>query len=89
MQLYRKPCLIVFLSRCLNYIGSQGNERWVEALDHDFHREFSTAKTEPWVTIESGKVAGTVRSAGGKGKTTGNVTFVTVYEAGYDVRLCE
>jgi len=65
-----------------NYIG---NERWLEALDHDFHREFSTAKTEPWVTIESGKVAGTVRSAGGKGKTTGNVTFVTVYEAGHMV----
>jgi len=65
-----------------NYIG---NERWLEALEHDFHREFSVAKTEPWVTIESGKVVGTVRSAGGNGNTAGNVTFVNVYEAGHMV----
>ena len=53
----------------------QGNERWVEALDHDFHKEFIEAETEPWVTNDSEMVAGTVRSAG-------YVTFVTVYDAG-------
>src|ERR1700728_4593690 len=60
----------------------QGNERWVEALEHDFHEEFAAAKPEPWFTIESDKIAGTVRTAGGNGNTAGNVTYVTVYEAG-------
>ena len=36
----------------------------------------------PWVTTESGVLAGTVRTAGGDGETAGNVTFVTVHEAG-------
>ncbi|KAJ7655989.1 carboxypeptidase C [Mycena polygramma] len=65
-----------------NYIG---NERWVEVLDSSFQREFAAAKTVPWVTAESAKVAGTVRSAGGKGWTAGNVTFVNVFEAGHMV----
>jgi hypothetical protein len=40
------------------------------------------AKSIPWVTTESGRLAGEVRSAGGGGFTAGNVTFVSVYEAG-------
>lgn len=32
--------------------------------------------------MRSGKMAGTVRSAGGAGSGAGNVTFVTVHEAG-------
>lgn len=62
----------------------QGNERWVEQLDTVFLEEFSTAPTEQWVTLRSGKVAGTVRSAGGAGSGAGNVTFVTVYESGLE-----
>jgi cathepsin A (carboxypeptidase C) len=60
----------------------QGNERWLEALEDDFHKEFVAAKPMPWITFESGKLAGTVRTAGGGGYTAGNVTFVTVHEAG-------
>lgn len=65
-----------------NYIG---NERWVEAMQNDFQEEFVAATTEPWVTIESGRPAGSVRTAGSNGRTAGNVTFVTVYQAGHMV----
>jgi cathepsin A (carboxypeptidase C) len=61
-----------------NYIG---NERWVEALDSKFHDEFAASDAVPWVTKRSGKLAGSVRSAGG----AGNVTFVTVFDAGHMV----
>lgn len=60
-----------------------GNEAWVAKLEHKFHEEFSKTPSSPWVTLDSGKVAGEVRSAGGDGFTAGNVTFVNVYEAGY------
>ncbi|KAF7373349.1 Carboxypeptidase [Mycena sanguinolenta] len=62
-----------------------GNERWLEALDSSFQREFSKAKPIPWITAGSGKLFGTVRSAGGGGFTAGNVTFATVFEAGHMV----
>ncbi|KAG6856735.1 hypothetical protein H0H87_001335 [Tephrocybe sp. NHM501043] len=62
-----------------NFIG---NERWVEELDTKYQREFSVTKSVPWITSKSGTVAGEVRSAGGGGFTAGNVTFVTVFEAG-------
>lgn len=62
---------------------SQGNERWVEALSTDFSGEYKKAKSIPWVTNNSGKVAGEVRTAGGSGFTAGNVTFVNVYDAGW------
>lgn len=65
----------------------QGEERLVEQLETKFFEEFKSAKSRPWVTTESGKVAGEVRSAGGSGFTAGNVTFVNVYEAGYVVIL--
>jgi len=65
-----------------NYIG---NERWVEQLDTKFQKEFSAKKSVPWVTTESGKMAGMVRTAGGDGYTAGNITFVAVHEAGHMV----
>ncbi|KAF5372899.1 hypothetical protein D9758_001450 [Tetrapyrgos nigripes] len=65
-----------------NYIG---NERWVEDLDTSFKGEFATAKSNPWITKSSGRQVGEVRSAGGKGFTAGNVTFVNVYGAGHMV----
>lgn len=86
VQLYRKfhPPLLPITPTPTTILTSldQGNERWVEALEHDFHKEFLVAETLPWVTIESGRLAGTVRSAGGNGNTAGNVTFVAVHEAG-------
>lgn len=66
---------------------SQGNERWLEVLESDFLDEFTTAPTEQWITLQSGKVAGTVRSASGGGSGAGNVTFVTIHEAGSVFRL--
>lgn len=76
-----------------NYIG---NERWVEELSTSFKSEFASAPSLPFITTghkvinedrsvgsAGGKVAGSVRSAGGKGINAGNVTFVTIFEAGY------
>ncbi|KAF7976195.1 hypothetical protein HWV62_7370 [Athelia sp. TMB] len=63
-----------------NYIG---NEQWLEALEHKFDSDFAAAPTEQWITFETGREAGTVRSAGGQG--AGNVAFVTVFEAGHMV----
>ena len=57
----------------------------MELLETRFQKEFAAMKAAPWVTSESGVLAGTVRSAGGAGETAGNVTFVTVHEAGYVV----
>ena len=62
-----------------NYIG---NERWVNELNTQFLDEFQASKPLPWVTIMKGKVAGEVRTAGGDGSTSGNVTFVNVFDAG-------
>ncbi|KAF7345099.1 hypothetical protein MVEN_01673600 [Mycena venus] len=78
--------------RLLIYAGNadmvcdyMGNERWLEALDSSFQGEFAAAKPVPWITTGDGKIAGTVRSAGGQGFTAGNITFVTVFEAGHMV----
>ncbi|KAI0320056.1 serine carboxypeptidase [Amylostereum chailletii] len=65
-----------------NYLG---NERWVEQLEHKFHEEFAASKPLQWVTLDSGRVAGEVRSAGAGGFGAGNVSFVTVFEAGHMV----
>ncbi|KAJ7072804.1 carboxypeptidase C [Mycena amicta] len=65
-----------------NYIG---NERWLEVFESSFQSEYNAAKPIPWITASDGRLAGSVRSAGGKGFTAGNVTFVTVFEAGHMV----
>ncbi|KAG2356823.1 Alpha/Beta hydrolase protein [Suillus spraguei] len=75
---YRTSAFLTpFLDAVCNYMG---NERWVEQLNSVIFDEFSTASTKEWITMSSGKVAGTVRSAGGFG--AGNIAFVTVYESG-------
>ncbi|KII83244.1 hypothetical protein PLICRDRAFT_455809 [Plicaturopsis crispa FD-325 SS-3] len=86
------PELVESGIRLLVYAGNAdmmcnfiGNERWVEALDSSFHDEFVKAEHLPWVTAESGRKAGLVRSAGGGGATAGNITFVAVHEAGHMV----
>ena len=61
----------------------KGNEAWVSKLEHKFHKQFESSIPVKWTTLESGRVAGEVRAAGGDGFTAGNVTFVQVYEAGY------
>lgn len=73
---YKALYCVVSLNR------NKGNEAWLLALENDFQDEFVNSKPVPWVTMESGNVAGTVRSAGGKGFTAGNVTFVAVHDAG-------
>ncbi|KAG0698708.1 Alpha/Beta hydrolase protein [Suillus ampliporus] len=77
--------LLVYAGNADMMCNYMGNERWVEQLDTIFVDEFSTAETEQWITMRSGKVAGTVRSAGGGGAGAGNVTFVTVHDAGHMV----
>lgn len=62
-----------------NYLGQ---EKWVTDFDNTFHSEFVASIPTPWIDSETGKVAGEVRSAGGAGFTAGNLTLVTVYEAG-------
>ncbi|KAJ4486154.1 carboxypeptidase C [Lentinula aciculospora] len=86
------PDLINDGIRLLVYAGNAdmmcnfiGNERWVEELDTKFHDEFAVAQSIPWVTMKGGVLAGTVRSAGRGGFGAGNVTFVTVHEAGHMV----
>ncbi|KAJ3526965.1 hypothetical protein NMY22_g9960 [Coprinellus aureogranulatus] len=64
-----------------NYIG---NSRWVEALETKFSSEYRQSKALPWISLESGRVAGSVRSAGNSASFgAGNVTFVEVFEAGH------
>jgi cathepsin A (carboxypeptidase C) len=59
-----------------------GNERWVSKFSNVFHEEFASAESIPWTIEHNGRIAGTVRTAGGNGHTAGNVTFLTVHEAG-------
>jgi carboxypeptidase C (cathepsin A) len=66
-----------------NYMG---NHDWVEKLDgHPFVKEYANATLVPWRTHNTGKVAGMVRTAGGAGRTAGNLTYVVVHEAGHMV----
>ena len=51
-------------------------------MDSKFHDEFAASEAQPWITLSGGKIAGTVRTAGANEFTAGNVTFVTVYDAG-------
>ncbi|KAF8183774.1 serine carboxypeptidase [Mycena galopus ATCC 62051] len=77
--------LLIYAGNADMICNYMGNERWLEVLDSSFQSEFLAARPLPWVTTGSGMLAGTVRSAGGKGFTAGNVTFVTVFEAGHMV----
>ncbi|KZT00989.1 carboxypeptidase C [Laetiporus sulphureus 93-53] len=77
--------LLVYAGNADMMCNFMGNERWVEALDTKFHDEFSAKKSVPWVTTDTGAIAGMVRSAGGGGSSAGNVTFVAVHEAGHMV----
>jgi len=54
----------------------------LEKFESVFKEGFLAGKHIPWITEDSQKVAGSVRSAGGNGFTAGNVTFVIVNEAG-------
>ncbi|KAI0320054.1 Alpha/Beta hydrolase protein [Amylostereum chailletii] len=58
-----------------------GSEHWMNALEHPFHDEFVHSQAKPWV-LANGQVAGEFRSAGGEHERAGNVSFVTVYDAG-------
>ena len=55
----------------------------MEKLENKFHDEFAQSAPTAWLTLDSGRQAGLVRSAGGDGFTAGNLTFVRVFEAGY------
>ncbi|KAJ7608663.1 carboxypeptidase C [Roridomyces roridus] len=77
--------LLIYAGNADMMCNFMGNERWLDVLPSSFQSEFVDAKPIPWVTAGTGELAGSVRSAGGKGFTAGNVTFVTVYEAGHMV----
>ncbi|KAJ7637079.1 serine carboxypeptidase [Roridomyces roridus] len=70
--------LLVYAGQADMMANYMGNERWVENLDTKFKSQFAAAEALPWKLQESNKVAGKVRSAG-------NITFVTVFEAGHMV----
>ncbi|KAF9453680.1 carboxypeptidase C [Macrolepiota fuliginosa MF-IS2] len=77
--------LLVYAGNADMMCNYMGNERWVEQLETQFSQEFRSAKPVPWVTFESGRLAGESRSAGGNNLSAGNVTFVTVFDAGHMV----
>ena len=60
-----------------------GQSRWVEKLPSIFRNEYAQALTLAWRAKSSGGVVGTVRTVGGGGETAGNITFVTIHEAGH------
>lgn len=74
------------VSSCLSSVAyrvAQGNEAWLQEFESKFQEEFIFADSLPWTTLESDKLVGSVRSAtGGSKASAGNVTFVTVFEAG-------
>lgn len=59
-----------------------GNERWVSKFANVYHEELVASEEKPWVMGAPRRVAGSIRTAGGRGSTAGNVTFVNVFEAG-------
>ncbi|EKM61756.1 uncharacterized protein PHACADRAFT_248586 [Phanerochaete carnosa HHB-10118-sp] len=77
--------LLVYAGNADMVCNFMGNEAWVEEFGNKFHDEFAKSVEKPWFTLESGRQAGVVRSAGGDGFTAGNVTFVQVHEAGHMV----
>lgn len=84
VQLHRKSMRLVS-SRLASvaYRVAQGNEAWLQEFESKFQEEFLFADSLPWTTLESDKLVGSVRTAtGGSKASAGNVTFVTVFEAG-------
>ncbi|KAJ7314342.1 Alpha/Beta hydrolase protein [Mycena albidolilacea] len=69
-----------FGSRLLTFSFAQGNSRWVAELPSTHKEAFGDAPFRPWIV--SGRPAGVVRSAG---DGAGNVTYLTVFEAGHMV----
>ncbi|KAG2367171.1 Alpha/Beta hydrolase protein [Suillus spraguei] len=55
--------LLVYAGNADMMCNYMGNERWVEQLNSVFFDEFSAARPELWITMSSGEVMGTVRSA--------------------------
>jgi cathepsin A (carboxypeptidase C) len=78
-MLMRCFCWSLDADAMCNYMG---NERWVSKFANAYHEEFVASEEQPWVTRASRREAGLVRTAGGRGSTAGNVTFVNVFEAG-------
>jgi len=75
--------LLVYAGQADFACNFMGEEEWMEKLDgHSFHGEFKLASPSPWITLNSGKNAGYVRSAG---PGAGNYTYVAVFEAGHMV----
>ncbi|KAI0789565.1 serine carboxypeptidase [Abortiporus biennis] len=62
-----------------NFIGI---ERWMERLEHNFHKEFASSRSQLW-TMKSGRAVGEFRSAGAGHKHAGNVTFVKIWDGGH------
>ncbi|KZV90898.1 hypothetical protein EXIGLDRAFT_719842 [Exidia glandulosa HHB12029] len=85
------PELLAAGVRLLVYAGNAdfmcnfiGNERWMESLEgHPFASQFAQTEKTEWRTLQSDKVVGKVRAAGGDG--AGNFTFVEVHDAGHMV----
>ncbi|KAK7055152.1 Alpha/Beta hydrolase protein [Favolaschia claudopus] len=77
--------LLIYAGNADMMCNYMGNEQWLEVLESSFQAEFAVAKAIPWITAKGDQLAGTVRSAGGHGFTAGNVSFVTVFEAGHMV----
>ncbi|KAJ7336389.1 serine carboxypeptidase [Mycena albidolilacea] len=79
--------LLVYAGKAGSYMMANymGNERWVENLDTKFKSQFAAAEGQPWSVPGSNEIAGQARSAGGGDGRGGNITFVTVFEAGHMV----
>lgn len=75
--------LLVYAGETDAACNALGQSRWVEKFPSVFHREYSQTPTIAWRVRSTGEVAGSVRTVGGDGSTAGNITFVTIYEAGH------
>ncbi|KAJ7232982.1 serine carboxypeptidase [Mycena haematopus] len=74
--------LLVYAGNADMMANYMGNELWVEDLDTKFKSQFAAAEGKPWSVSGSKEISGQVRSAGGEDGKGGNITFVTVFEAG-------
>ncbi|KAJ6536304.1 Alpha/Beta hydrolase protein [Mycena capillaripes] len=72
--------LLVYAGNVDMVCNYMGNSRWVAELPSTYKDAFADAPFRPWIV--SGRPAGVVRSAG---EGAGNVTYLTVYEAGHMV----